>query len=61
MQIDERGVVVGAVRRLVQALTVEGQARPRGGEPARSRNDIPGGNAAEGGRALRRAFARYPL
>ncbi len=57
MQVDQRSVVVRAVRRLVQPLAIHRQRRARCAEPLRRLHDVSGRHAADGGRGLRRVFA----
>ena len=68
MQIDQRRVLRGAARRLIEALAIEGQCRSsrmtltrrgRSGEPARGGDDVVRPHAAGLGRRLRRAIAHH--
>jgi hypothetical protein len=56
VQIDQGGVLGGAVRRLIQALAIQGQGRA-GREPARRAHDIVGRQAADTPGQFRREIA----
>ncbi|MEJ0002704.1 MAG: hypothetical protein WDN30_02520 [Pararobbsia sp.] len=56
VEVDQGGVLRAARRRLVQALAVERQGRAVG-EPARGRDDVVGGHAADAARMLGRRLA----
>jgi hypothetical protein len=61
VQVDDRGVVVGAVAGLVEALAVQGQRRRRLAEPARGGDDVLRFHTADVGRQGRRVVAHQGL
>jgi hypothetical protein len=60
VQVDDPGVVVGAVRRLVQSLAVQRERSGAAGEPARRLQQAGGRNAADLGGDRRRIVPDHP-